>query len=126
MAAVGTNSPTGSVSPQEQQKKTKDEQQFQFAVSGAKKLMDAMRNPDSFKLSSALFMDDGAICYEYRAQNGFGGMNVGRAVLTAKGIIKTNEMEGGSKLWNRECANKSGYDNTWKVNYAIGKESIWR
>ena len=119
IAIVSQNSSTNPVSHAEQEKKAKDERQFQFAVGGAKQLKEAMRNPDSFKLSNVLFMDDGAICYEYRSQNGFGGMNVGRAVLTAKGTVKTNEMDGGTKLWNRECANKSGYDKTWEINYAI-------
>jgi hypothetical protein len=119
MAVISQNSPTSPVSPAEQEKKARDERQFQLAVSGAKQLKNAMRNPDSFKVSNALFMDNGVVCYEYRAQNGFGGMNVGRAVLTAKGMLKTNEIDGGTKLWNRECANKSGYDKTWEVNYAI-------
>ena len=35
-----------------------------------------MRDPDSFKLSSVIIMDKGAVCYEYRAHNGFGGVNV--------------------------------------------------
>lgn len=78
-----------------------------------------MRNPDSFKLSNALFMDNGAVCYEYRAQNGFGGMNIGHAVLNPKGVLKTNEMNGGTQLWNHECANKSGSEDTSAVNYAI-------
>ena len=90
-------------------------------MGAAKQLMDSMRNPSSFKLSNVLFMEDGAVCYEYRAQNGFGGMNVGSAVLSPRGTIKTNEMEGYRTLWNLECANKSGYDKTWEVNYAIGK-----
>ncbi|MBZ5489744.1 MAG: hypothetical protein LAO76_02290 [Acidobacteriia bacterium] len=119
MAVISQNGPTRPVSSTEQEKKAKDERQFQLAVSGAKQLKNAMRNPDSFKVSNALFMDNGVVCYEYRAQNGFGGINVGRAVLTAKGMLKTNEMDGGTKLWNRECANKSGYDKTWAVNYAI-------
>ncbi len=124
MAAVApSNSP---ISSEEQKQKAKDEHQLQFAVAGAKQLMGAMRNTDSFKLSNALLMGNGTVCYEYRAQNGFGGMHLGHAVLTEKGTIRTNEMEGGTKLWNRECANKSGYDKTWEVNYAIGKESLLR
>jgi hypothetical protein len=126
MAAVGPNNSTTPLSSTEEKQKAKEEHQFQLAVTGAKQLMEAMRNPASFKLSNALLMDNGAVCYEYRAQNGFGGTNVGHAVLTAKGTIKTNEMEGGPKLWSRECANKSGYDKTWAVNYAIGKESLLR
>ncbi len=124
MALVNPGSTATPTSPAQQQKKAKDDAQFQAGVGGAKRLMDAMRNPDSFKVSSALFMNDGVVCYEYRAQNGFGGMNVGNAVLTEKGTVKTNEMEGGTKLWNKECANKSGYDKTWEINYAIGKEHL--
>jgi hypothetical protein len=126
IAAVNPSNPTTPASAAEQQKKAQDEAQFQAGVEAAKRLMNAMRNPDSFKLSSALFMPDGAVCYEYRAQNGFGGMNVGNAVLSVRGAIKTNEMEGYRKLWNLECANKSGYNKTWEVNYAIGKERLLR
>jgi hypothetical protein len=52
------------------------------AAAGAIVLRKQMRNPDSFKLASVLRFPDGAVCYEYRAQNGTGGMNVERAVLT--------------------------------------------
>src|SRR6266852_58099 len=83
MAAVApSNSP---ISSEEQKQKAKDEHQLQFAVAGAKQLMGAMRNTDSFKLSNALLMGNGTVCYEYRAQNGFGGMHLGHAVLTEKG-----------------------------------------
>jgi hypothetical protein len=113
--------PSVPVSQADQHQKAQEEHQFQLAVAGAKQVRDAMRNPDSFKLSSVLFTENGSVCYEYHAQNGFGGMNAGYAVLTDKGTIKTNEMDGGTKLWNRQCANKIGFDKTWVVDYAIGK-----
>jgi hypothetical protein len=70
-----------------------------------------MRNPDSFKVSSVLVIGTETACYEYRAQNGFGGMNVGSAVLALrKNAFKTNEMNGFVQLWNKECAHKSGTD----------------
>lgn len=126
MALINPGSPSTPPSPAELQRKAKEDTQFQASVGAAKRLMEAMRNPASFKLSSALFMKDGAVCFEYHAENGFGGMNVGQAVLTPRGTIKTNEMEGYKRLWNLECAGKSGDDKTWEVNYGIGKESLLR
>jgi hypothetical protein len=119
LAVVNQSARTGPASPAALEKRAGDERQFQLAVGAAKQLKNAVPNHDSFKLSNVLFMDDGAACFKYRAENGFGGTNLGRAVLSPKGIIKTNEMDGGTQLWNRECANKSGYDKTGEVNYAI-------
>jgi hypothetical protein len=81
-------------------------------------LKKAMRNPDSFKVSSALVMETDTACYEYRSQNGFGGMDVGRAVLT-KNAFKTNENSGFTTLWNKECAHKIGEELASEVNYAL-------
>jgi len=78
------------------------------ALAGALTLKNAMRNPDSFKLASVTAMDSGTVCYQYRSQNGFGGMNVGKAVLLKNNDIITNEMEGFSKKWNKVCAGKTG------------------
>jgi hypothetical protein len=83
------------------------------AVLGARSLRSAMRNPDAFKLEQALVMSNCSVCYVYRAQNGFGGMNRGHAVLTGKGQFKSDEMAGFSALWKRECANKTGGDETF-------------
>jgi hypothetical protein len=89
-ALVGTHTQNSDAvqsapSPAEQAAKQKEDGEFQFAVMGAKQLHDSMRNPDSFKLGETLIMSDGATCYDYRAQNGFGGMNVGHAVLSPTG-----------------------------------------
>jgi hypothetical protein len=79
-----TNTPASTPAPTQEQQDAKraadaaEEMRFQRVVLGAKQLRDSMRNPDSFKLSEALMMKDGAVCYEYRAQNGFGGMNLGQ------------------------------------------------
>lgn len=103
----------------EKKKKAVEELHWQLAVLAARSLREAMRNPDSFKLVSAFFTDDGAVCYGYRAQNGFGGLNVGKAVLSATGKFKTDETNGFSSLWNKECAHKSGTDKTFKVNFSM-------
>ena len=80
-----------------------------IAAAEASLIKNAMRNPDSFKLNEVLLMKNGSSCFEYRAQNGFGGMNVGQAVYSnPTGKLKTNEMGGFPSLWNKECANQSG------------------
>ncbi len=107
-------------SPAEEAAKQQEEARFQRAVRGAKRLYDSMRNPDSFKLGETLIMGDGAVCYDYRAQNGFGGMNVGHAVLTPSGQFKSDESSGFGALWKKECAGKTGDDKTWEIGYAAG------
>lgn len=67
-----------------------------------------MRNPDSLKLKKVLGMDDGTICYEYRAQNGLAGMNRGFAVL----LPGAKSLTTATGAWNKHCAHKSGYDVT--------------
>lgn len=104
----------------EQAMKQKDDAKFQFGVEGAKQLRDSMRNPDSFKMTKALIMEDGAVCYSYRSQNGFGGMNDGQAVLAPRGKFKSDESAGFVTLWNKECANKTATDKTWEIGYAAG------
>lgn len=129
ISAVGTESTSKSSAPktpeqlakeeQERQKKEKQEADFQRAVLAARQLKSAMRNPDSFKLSEALIMENGSVCFTYRAQNGFGGMNLGNAVVTARGDFRSDESSGFTRLWNKECANKVGYDKTRVVNTAL-------
>jgi hypothetical protein len=125
-AITGSNNGTSqpAPSPAEQAANQKDEATFQRAVMGVKQLRSSMRNPDSFKLGQSLIMNDGAVCYDYRAQNGFGGMNVGHAVLAPNGQFKSGESSGFSALWNKECAKKSGTDKTWEVGYAAGFHGI--
>jgi hypothetical protein len=116
-------SPTPSapvVSPTQKVQNDKDEATFQRAVAGAKQLRTSMRNPDSFKLGETLIMDDGAVCYDYSSQNGFGGMNAGQAVLSPTGKFKSDESTGFRTLWNKESANKTGTDKTWQIGYAAG------
>jgi hypothetical protein len=112
-------------SPAETAEKQKRDATFTRAAVGAKQLRSSMRNPDSFKLSEVLLMGDGAVCYEYRAQNGFGGLNVGQAVLSPKGQFKVSDSSGFTRLWNKECAGKTGTDETWTVGYAAGFHGIW-
>jgi hypothetical protein len=105
--------------------KQKSELRFQLAVLGAKALRNSARNPDSFKLSQARLMDDGAACYTYRAQNGFGGMNIGHAVLSPAGTILSEDAAGFTRLWNKECRGKTGEEKAWEVGYAAGLHGLF-
>lgn len=79
-----------------------------LALVGAGNLKKSMRNPDSFKLESAMLIRRTAtICYEYRAQNGFGGINKGYAVFS-DGRLLTSEHDGFFRLWKKECAGQAG------------------
>jgi len=92
----------------------------QRALLGSHLLKNSMRDPDSYKLERAIVVDQtGAVCYEYRAKNGFGGVNVGNAVLSRDGKkIKTSEMDGFAALWKKECENKTGYDASTAIRWA--------
>jgi len=80
------------------------------AIAAAITIKRAMRNPESFKIESAILMDNGSVCYQFISQNGFGGMNRMKAVHYGADNIKTSEMEGFSGKWNKECAKKQGED----------------
>lgn len=105
--------------PKELAATQKEDAATQRAATGAVLLKKAMRDPDSFKLDSALVIDgSGAVCYNYRAKNGFGGVNRSHAVLSADGKkFKTDEMDGFISLWNKECANKSGAETATAINW---------
>lgn len=107
------------MTPEELAVKKKEDAAVQRAAAGAVLLKKAMRDPDTFKLESALIIDGrGAVCYDYRAKNGFGGVTPGHAVLSSDGKkFKTDEMDGFAMLWNKECADKSGTETATAINW---------
>jgi DNA-directed RNA polymerase subunit RPC12/RpoP len=83
------------------------EAEFQDVVRGATLLKTAMKNPDSFKLESAVKMSGGAVCYEYRSRNSFNAVVPGFYVsLLGAGSTKPGD-------WNKYCANKTGTDYSY-------------
>lgn len=93
-----------------------------IATITAKELRSAMRNPDSFVLEEVLMIDGTHnLCFSYRAQNGFGGMNRERAVVDMKSGKTKLQSEGGFEhLWNTHCAGKRGTIITDNVKTAAG------
>lgn len=74
------------------------ETRFQMAVALAKEVKRTMRDPDSFVIETALANEEATVfCLEYRAQNGFGGMN--REVI----VIHPGGAGRDAKHWNKYC-----------------------
>ena len=65
-----------------------------------------MKDPDSFKLKSAVLMADGSACYTYSATNTFGGRMEEYGVLTPTGKILLND----PTPYNKFCAGKTGHE----------------
>lgn len=100
--------------------KAREEARLRLATVGARTLKKAMNNPDAFKLLSALVMDDGAVCYEFRGQNAFGAIIRGRAALSHDGKrFLLNTDDGFAHLWNSECAKKYGREFAAAIQYAL-------
>ena len=78
------------------------------ASAGAKALTAAAHDPGSIVWNSAFVVDKtSAVCYQYRAKNGFGAIRLFNAVLARDGVtIKTENEKGFPSLWNKECTGK--------------------
>ena len=95
------------------------EKRFDVAVGGAVMLRKAMRNPDSFKVSSAFVAEDASsVCYEYRSQNGFGGMNVAHVIATSSAFVGSSNPRFHA-LWKKNCSGKIGYEAAADVTSAL-------
>lgn len=81
-----------------------------YAFYASSELRDTMRDPDSYKLITGIVTGSGAICFRYRARNGFGGMNVESLVITPKDRFIHEKADGFVGAWNRYCSGKSGRD----------------
>ncbi len=118
------NGPTEPTKPAAAPEKTAEElrheKEVTVATVAAKSIKTALRNPDSFVLVSALVMDSGAVCLDYRAQNGFGGMNREQAVVPANTTkLLGTDTQGFRTAWSTNCAGKTGRDVTYLVNQYI-------
>lgn len=91
------------------------------AIVGAKSIKAAMRDPESFDLEQVLMIEKtGAICYTYRAKNGFGGFNRELAVLRkGESALRSSGTSGFESVWNKSCANKTGQDLTREVSVFV-------
>lgn len=87
-AAVGT---AQAATPEEEKK-------FHAVVGLMYAIKQNLRNPDSVVWENALVSRDGkAVCIQYRAQNGFGGMARQVAIVTDKSASEN------PSFWNKHC-----------------------
>jgi phage terminase large subunit GpA-like protein len=71
------------------------------ARKAVEELKTAMRDPSSLAVESIRLNDDSTlVCIEYRARNGFGGMNREFIVMTKTANYKTPDR------WNKHCTQK--------------------
>jgi pyruvate/2-oxoglutarate dehydrogenase complex dihydrolipoamide acyltransferase (E2) component len=89
--------------------KTRDTR-LKMAGMGALTLKRAMRDPQSFDLTSLVAKPNGTACYEYRAVNGFGANLPSEAVLTSGGQLLTKDRDGNAfvSAWNKNCTVAGG------------------
>lgn len=113
LAVIGlANRPASVPQPMTKEQQVKQEG-YEHVVLGLNLLLDSLRNPDSLQLESATAMPNGAACFEYRAQNGFGGFSKETAVLTpekwdGKTLPGPNTLLPSAHAWNRWCAEQAG------------------
>lgn len=92
--------------PEQLAEKKLDERRFNLAVGALIFIKKNLREPESV-VWEGVWVNDAAtvICVEYRARNGFGGMNKEVAVITDSKLEKT------AKAWNSKCT-KGMHDKT--------------
>jgi hypothetical protein len=74
------------------------EKRFRVAVALLKSVKSSLRDPESFAVEYVGVNEDATVaCVEYRAKNGFGGMNKELAVYAKNNISQTPES------WNKHC-----------------------
>ncbi len=90
--------------PEQIEREAKEEAAFQADVAKVKALRAAMKNPDSFQLVSAIRMDSGVLCVEYRATNSFNAVITEHKAITPAGALAD---------WNKACGGKTGKDMSY-------------
>lgn len=87
--------------PEQIEREAKEEAAFQAEVVKVKALRAAMKNPASFQLVSAVRMDSGVLCVEYRATNSFNAIITEHKAITPAATFAD---------WNKACGGKTGKD----------------
>jgi len=93
-------------------------------------------------IESALVTNGGTVCFQFRSQNGFGGMNTGHAVLSGvvfnpelntsavlkKAELKVSETDGAAfrRAWNKHCANQPCDEKARLIKIALERDPALR
>lgn len=93
--------------PEIKAQKEAESKRYVAAFGTSKTIRSSMRDPESLKFETLLVNDDSSVvCAEYRARNGFGGMN--RELM----IVTKDKTSQSTAAWNKHCT-KSMYDMMW-------------
>lgn len=80
---------------------------IRMTVVVARMIKEASRNPSTFEMIDASSNKTATtVCMTYRAQNGFGGMNVEKATM------HNGKFAFDAKTWNRRCTKEAMFDTT--------------
>lgn len=107
IALVNGNSVSGQAAQIESAQDKQQKHMTYQAYLAAKAVKASLRNPDSLSFQQILANDDGSvICLTYRAQNGFGGMNIEHV------LFKDGDPSQSHASWHANCAHKMLNDVT--------------
>lgn len=94
-----------------------DPRQLRAAAAGTA-LKASLRDPASLVIEKGRVSDDGSVvCIDYRARNGFGGMNREYVAFDKRGAMQT-----GPAYWNAHCSGMMTV-MTWAVEYGARQTS---
>lgn len=106
----GGSTPKPVATPEKNAQKEAEDKRYALATITSKTIRDAMRDPDSLKFDRLLVNENGTVvCAEYRARNGFGGMNREVMILTQSGPSQE------PTDWVNHCM-KPMHDMLWAAN----------
>ncbi|UVC08676.1 hypothetical protein IHQ71_26700 [Rhizobium sp. TH2] len=80
-----------------------EDKEYQLYSAALRRMVTALKNPDSFVLVNALKVKDGNLCITYRGTNSFNAIVTEAAVIGKDMAVRTD-----AKSWKKRCAGKSG------------------
>lgn len=101
------SAPQAAQTPEQKAQQAAEDKRYAVAATAARLLRESMRDPESLKIDSLrVNQDANIVCAEYRARNGFGGMNREIVVVTQDGSSQS------AANWNKHCTQPL-FDMLW-------------
>lgn len=89
----------------------RQDERANLAITYARLIRKQAHDPDSVEFTSVFMSyESNAICYRYRARNGFNALRQEAFMIMSKGELKDESSKGFSTAWNRDCVNKNGQE----------------
>lgn len=116
----GFSEGAGLVSPEQKKARQDDEARFKLAWSRVSAVKSLMRDPESFALESVHVTHADIVCIEYRARNGFGGMNRESVIVDGVQPYQSTDDDGKfRRKWNELCAAQESWNLTDRVKISL-------